>query len=531
MKKSIFTSILIIFSIIVNTTFCSAWFLDDDGSLDLYKKIDEWTYKLKLKMTTLELKWWDANWNISDYINKKLKIDCLNLNETNIYSDKIEDVLKTCIDANWWQLPIEKVAFYMSKIKDLVSNAEKTAENKIKNLHQIARIGLYSDWNTWNSPFDLIEDIDEINKIIFSENIKYDWVNNYDSDNRLNSFLSWNLWADLINDALFGDNDDDSDNNLNNNTWNNSASSWTWVLSSDWSNYICKTNDSWLSDKELNNLIWTWTQNNYKVWDFVNYDRTNQTTDDAIALNFINNTLANFTWNYAWVNDNAFWPCNSFFCITIEFVTSMHKLLWGWKTTSIESLIARSNNHLKKFTATSLVQSRMTTNNFQLWLKDLKLPEIFHVWFQVTSKSPPILNIEGWKEKDTSKKSNIKWENVKEMLRNYFFTLWLDYKRENDLDVFKKKEEELKSLLGSTEMQLTESINKMSDLESKLEARKMMKDLWTKQVDSSIVMSDMNDFNNQFTELELFTRFLDESYSSRLKIIINKMLNKETWTK
>ncbi|MDD4151587.1 MAG: hypothetical protein PHR68_03155, partial [Candidatus Gracilibacteria bacterium] len=272
MKKSIFTSFLIILSIIVNTTFCSAGFLDDDGSLDLYKKIDEGTYKLKLKMTTLELKGGDANGSISDYINKKLKIDCLNLNETNIYSDKIEDVLKTCIDANGGQLPVEKVAFYMSKIKDIVANAEKTAENKINNLHQIARIGLYSDGNTGNSPFDLVEDIDEINKIIFSENIKYDGVNNYDSDNRLNSFLAGNLGENLINDALFGDKNN-SNNTANNNSGNNTNTSGTGVLSSDGSNYICKTNDSGLSDKELNNLIGTGTQNNYKVGDYVNYGR------------------------------------------------------------------------------------------------------------------------------------------------------------------------------------------------------------------------------------------------------------------
>ncbi|MDR0771825.1 MAG: hypothetical protein LBF15_01910 [Candidatus Peribacteria bacterium] len=46
---------------------------------------------------------------------------------------------------------------------------------------------------------------------------------------------------------------------------------------------------------------------------------------------------------------------------------------------SIEDIIARSNEHLKIFAGTSLVQSKMTTNNFQLGLKDLNLPDIFHI--------------------------------------------------------------------------------------------------------------------------------------------------------
>jgi len=66
---------------------------------------------------------------------------------------------------------------------------------------------------------------------------------------------------------------------------------------------------------------------------------------------------------------------------------------------SIQSIVEKSNEHLKKFVNTSLIQSKMTTNNFELPLRDLKLSEIFSFGMVITKKTPPILNLEKNEEK------------------------------------------------------------------------------------------------------------------------------------
>gem|GEM_PF-6396414 len=83
--------------------------------------------------------------------------------------------------------------------------------------------------------------------------------------------------------------------------------------------------------------------------------------------------------SYAKVNDNSIWPCTTYFCITVDFITNTYPLFTSGSDLSIESIVKRSNEHIRKFAGTSLIQSNMTINNFQIGLKDLNLPDIFHV--------------------------------------------------------------------------------------------------------------------------------------------------------
>lgn len=55
-------------------------------------------------------------------------------------------------------------------------------------LQKIASVGLYTDGDTSNSDYDLITDIDKINGILFSENLKYTGTRNIASAS-LGSFL------------------------------------------------------------------------------------------------------------------------------------------------------------------------------------------------------------------------------------------------------------------------------------------------------------------------------------------------------
>ena len=201
-------------------------------------------------------------------------------------------------------------------------------------------------------------------------------------------------------------------------------------------------------------------------------------------------------------------------------------LLWGWFTNSIQRLIERSNWHLKKFTNTSLVQSRMSTNNFQIWLKDLKLPDLFNVWFIVDKKAPPIMNLNWWKELNEKPS----WEKIsKTLIKEYFKNYWLEYDRINDLDIYNKQECEIASVINSAEEQITKSPIKNTACEN-LEYKEKLNEIISNNIDSAILADDLKEFDNQFIELAWFLANFPQ-YSKEINIIISKMLYKPTWSK
>gem|GEM_PF-6243130 len=62
-------------------------------------------------------------------------------------------------------------------------------------------------------------------------------------------------------------------------------------------------------------------------------DDTNSTSTSAYPGGEIEyeplSDIANIDSNYAKVNDNSVWPCTSYFCITIEFITNTYPLFAG----------------------------------------------------------------------------------------------------------------------------------------------------------------------------------------------------------
>ena len=54
-------------------------------------------------------------------------------------------------------------------------SSENKAKEKAKKINTISRIWIYSDGNIENSPFDLIKDLQDIDQIIFSSKINYEW--------------------------------------------------------------------------------------------------------------------------------------------------------------------------------------------------------------------------------------------------------------------------------------------------------------------------------------------------------------------
>ena len=408
-----------------------------------------------------------------------------------------------------------------------------------KTISSISRIWLYSDWNMENSSFDLMYDLEQIDEIIFNKKGTYRWEMIWDDNRDFESLLRWEEIEVLQNEEedeeeviqYFSLDDAEvvpeesfvstEDINIDNSSPNISLPS---ISSDDASAYLCvdENETSWFSQATLDALLVNINNNDsddnsndyINNWDWnnsSNQDNSNEWTEDDIWETEMEIT----PWDkYELANDNDDWPCNEFFCITIDFITSNQKLLAWWNSYSIESFINTSNGHLKKFSATSLVQSQMTTNNFELWLSNLNLADSFHMWIVLVKKTPPLLKVEKeWVDAG---------EKFKERLREYYKNNSLEYDKRNSLQVFKDTQNEQKLLNMSWERPISTVPYNNNKLLNKQALDKDKNRLLSKEVDKKILHEDMDKFYQNFIGIESFTKNIFD-YTKNVSAIIKWM--------
>lgn len=527
MKKIFFLIIcFILFSPLTNA------FLGEDLWLNLYKDINEWINKLEEKQYEYELKWqWESiKDNFNRILNSSWYWNCikneLTIEEINEISSWNIEVLSRNIS---WECLTENgnisnasINNILQIIKYINQTTKEKAEQKTIQLNNISKIWIYSDWNEENSPFDLVTDLQNIDYYIFTQKIPYNWELLENNDELINWILwindknniKWNFLNSLktLNLANYNNNQ----NNNSNNKWENDSNQNTIIEN----NYKCIDDSvnselSWLNQDEITKLINNSDDINVdQSW--INNDNNISSSNNNGNSNIIKNSN-NDNWGYKKLNDNWVFPCTTFFCITIEFLTYQHNLLWWWETVSIEYLINRSNEHLKKFASTSLIQAKMTSNNFEFWLKDLNLPDIFHVWFIITKKPVPILDI----KLDETK--NTKTENSKDnLLESYYNNYWLEYKRKNDMKIFEWSNNKSKIILDLASLNTWKLEYKMTDLNNINQSNLNKNNFISKAIFQQIATEELNDFEKRFIELNTFTNSIN-TYIENIKNIINFM--------
>jgi hypothetical protein len=559
------------FILIIKASFLFSFsFLWTDLWLDLYKNIDSGIDSLEKKQYSYELKWWIEWWTIADKINRILKNKWLGY--CKVDKDITEDILKKILQGSIFLLrnlmpeecsDVSILGDINQSIVSLDKEIKERAKIKTKEIQNISKIWLYSDWNIENSPFDIIEDIKQIDQIVFTQKIEYEWEKNI-WDNELWDYLKWKLdkiennlnkklnkKLDNLNeetDKIINwekededkkDNSDLEENNIEN--INNDYVNIVW----DKTKYSCPywEDESWLSVEDLKNII---NHDNSNWWngDINNTIDENWIIDiDYTEYNpwkFWFSTQKDENWNfitvenepYSSVNDNDFWSCETFFCITVEFITHNGWLLWESENTmSIQALLERSNWHLKKFANSSLIQSQMGTQNFELSLRDLDLSEIFSFWMIITKKTPPILDLQWFNdevEAELESKDKKDWVDnnplsKNNLLRARFESSWIDIKRENDLSIYFDRIWEKISVANWAELNIAkvkennkkrkEILLSISDLNLHLD----------NVINSESNSSDTNLLYEEFLELERFTSEI-QWYTNDLYKIVWKMV-------
>ena len=214
-------------------------------------------------------------------------------------------------------------------------------------------------------------------------------------------------------------------------------------------------------------------------------------------------------------------------------ITHKWWVIWGstTKNMSIEALLERSNWHLKKFANSSLIQSKMTTNNFELWLRDLDLSEIFSFWMVITKKTPPILDLQWfndevkaeWEAEDKKNWVDNNPLSRYNLLKARFEAVWINMKRENDLSIYFDIIWDEKSTANSAELNIS---NVSKNYEERKQILSEIADLdlhLDKIISSNSSSSDTDQLYEEFLELERFSSEV-QWYTNDLYKIVSKMV-------
>jgi len=586
MKKTKYILKFFAFIFIIKASFLFSFaFIWDDLWLDLYKNIDSWVWKLNNQMYSYELKWASPDWSISEKINSKLKnqwLENCKVSES-ITEDDVHKIAywdKNDIEKSWdlWLLS-QKIEWECTKIEQLNKTQEiirqisidsqKSAKVKSDAIYNISKTGIFSDGNIKNSPFDIVKDIKDIDYIIFTQEIDYDWEENISDEDiwdfleeKLDKFenkLNWWGWGwgwGWKNEWWKTDKDNSKkEDKLNNNNNNNDiiediinweSNTWTFSIPGDNTQYSCPSSkdESWLSSNDINKIInstkWNW---NNKWEDLLenwpinkNFKWLKPLSSNPFSFSVSWTSTSDWIYNspiwkkeYIWVNDNKYFGwCETFFCIEIEFVTHNWNLLIGWTTRSIESIMERSNNHLKKFANSSLVQSKMTTNNFELSLRDLNLSDIFSMPIVIIKKTPPILDLDFFnnkvaKEKEKNKTSNPNPLSRENLSKARFESIWINYERENDLSIYLNRDSEIKNIINNAELSVSKIKENQIERNKKVSQLLKLNDHVTRIVQSNYQAKDTDWLYKEFIELEMFTKEI-QNYIEAFDKIAQKML-------
>lgn len=534
-------------------TLSTQGFFEAGSNIDLYNTIANWyeenankNYEFELSKQGKET----ISANVSKIIKEKWFWDCIKewLDAKKLTSittwdmSALFDLTKEECKSNK-SLPTEFITVYAQALIEIEETLQRNSRLKTKKTYDISRIGLYSDGNTKNSPFDLVDDIKQIEKIIFSEELEYKGEIKNDFEVDFSNNMAWiPLWVNGRNPSSTVRTGGIITISWSTNTW---STLWSELTSAEiplyiapgWyhSNYICSEDTSVQLaasgfsqdsiDAIMNSISTFWNSSSWSstwIWNSTN-------ASGATEKGRNNGTLALISTWYKSVNDNPVFPCSTFFCITIEMVVHNQNLLWGGNSWTIESILKYSNETLKKFANTSLLQAKMTTNNFEMWLLDLKLPDMFHMGVQIQKRSPPILNIENPNGSESSEKkwdkgNELTWKNL---LEEAYKSLGLEYKKSNSLDNFLKTEPELKSVLDSAELPYTSVNQKLMEYNEKVRTyweSSSKNAFMEKSIEAETEKSSMDILKNELIEIEKFGEWLKD-YSETLTTII-KWMNK-----
>ncbi len=491
-------------------------FLGDDLGLNLYSEIDSGINEYEADAYIYEVVW--EQWSIKQQINNTLIANSLpaciqgdiSISEFNdIATGNILTLQKkiwdTCRDEQW-KLINSQVSEIQSYITDLSREKQAEAERKTRNVYKVARTGMYINGTTNDAPFDLIVDLQKIDEIIFSNVIEYSWEE-IDHDNAFRGKLDSRIANSTLSSNVGGENI-----NIDGWSWGNNWGGW-WSSNNPDSQADEPTIDTLHGDvcEYPDDSSWLWEEALWKIFKIIPkprqkiQPRKNVTTSRSSGGSTTQNNIA------------SGWNCDSFFCVTVDFIVYNHKLLWSGKSFSVQKVIETSTEHLRKWANTSLLQSRITTNSFQPSIIIKDLAKIFHMDFIVTTKPAPTINDRLVNNNSALKKNAL--------IEKYYKSLWLEYSYRNSLENFKDSDEEIISILNCAELTKTCVIWNIEEYNSYAVEQALEKEFSSDAIDQTTLYDNNKIFFESFIWLDWLVANL-ENYSDNLRTVAKQLSQK-----
>ena len=458
-------------------------FLGEDLWLDLYKDIDTNTQAFEGQAYRHELLW--KSWDITEEINRIFTVKnqqaCL---KSKMTFDEIESVMNgdlallsskiwdDCLDENW-KISVLKLTEIQSGISQIVQTKNIEAIKKTSNIYRTARAGIYMNGDLADGPFDLIIDLQRIDDVVFWEIIEYDKTplnHNKALEERQKSRIAagersqgWVVQGDLLQEH----------------------SGFPW---------ICEVPG--LSQNSLDTLFGqSSTLTNISAPTLENESQSSSITSDT---------------SYVPHSDNAYWDCDGFFCIKSWQISYKDEAKSVWSTDSIQKVIATSTEHLTNFAHTSLLQSKMTTNFFEMGLLVKDLPSLLTMNFIITTKPAPILNLGDNDHLD-------KWSFSKDnLIEKYYASAGLEYQRRNSIENLDQSDAKIISLLNCAELPSDCYSDNLWEYQNRLDQRASEIATLEKSIQQVGFYNNANQFSQSFGELEAFVWQI-QTYSAEVE--------------
>jgi len=369
-------------------------------------------------------------------------IDCLNGKDftqqdldkiLNSGSDQHVAALRPYINPQAMDITADTVGGMLTKIRKHRDQLQQDAAMERSGTEQFGSIGLFTDGDIENSGYDLVYDIEQINKIIFKQPPEYDGVVNTNAPNirdMIAGYFPENLDEedDLEAIAETGSSlvSEERSGGFGVETGTGVGTGSTTLTST-----LCPPENSYPSDFLTANFI-ALPAANIGSSDEVPVEVTARTPSPS----FIHDTSGSGLNGFRRTGDSYSCKPDQIICIEIEFIKYTTSVGFGGGNgagNSIEDILDQNLKIFDKYAVSSFAQARMTNNFFELSLKDINLPDMAHVGTVITKKPPPILNL-GKSGTETPEDKNKKDENeIKEILARTFEAYGMDYERQNEL--------------------------------------------------------------------------------------------------
>ena len=171
----------------------------DKMELDFYSRIDKGRHVLKKKLVNVRLK---EAWNTIESVFRAAycpltESRLAEFSDSSITPDEIESIAGgdlTPLNKKLKNSTSDNVAYYYNCLQKYYETTKDAIGKNIKNMEEVASIGLFSDGSKENSEYDIVDDLRILNEIIFVSKIEYPNKPNT-AGSAASKLIRWWAWA------------------------------------------------------------------------------------------------------------------------------------------------------------------------------------------------------------------------------------------------------------------------------------------------------------------------------------------------